>query len=57
MITTILFAPGILLYVYGQKERGEAIMPKTLDKVVTVAILVFFVISIVSIATGAIAVI
>ena len=57
MITTILFAPGILLYVYGQKERGEAIMPKPVDKVVTVVILVFFVISIVSIATGAISVI
>ncbi len=57
MITTILFAPGILLYLYGQRERGEAFMPRAVDKVVTVAIVVFFVISIVSIATGSIAVI
>ena len=33
MITTILFAPGIVLYWYGQKERNEAFLPKTLDKV------------------------
>ena len=57
MITTILFAPGIVLYWYGQKERGEAFLPKTLDKVVAIAILVFFAISVVSIATGAIAVV
>ncbi len=57
MITTILFAPGIVLYWYGQKERGEAFLPKVLDKVVAVAILAFFVISVVCIATGAIAVV
>ena len=57
MITTILFAPGIVLYWYGQKERNEAFLPKTLDKVVAAAIVAFFVISIVCIATGAISVI
>ncbi len=57
MITTILFAPGIVLYWYGQKERNEAFLPKTLDKVVAAAIVAFFVISIVCIATGTISVI
>ena len=56
MITTILFAPGIVLYWYGQKERNEAFLPKTLDKVVAAAIVAFFVISIVCIATGTISV-
>ena len=54
MITTILFAPGIVLYWYGQKERNEAFLPKTLDKVVAAAIVAFFVISVVCIATGTI---
>lgn len=57
MITTILFAPGILLYVYGQKERGQTILPKTSDKVVAAAIVVFFVVSLVMIVTGQISVI
>lgn len=57
MITTILFAPGILLYLYGQKERGQAILPKAADKVLAAAIVVFFVVSIVLIALGRISVI
>lgn len=57
MITTILFAPGILLYLYGQKERGQAILPKTIDKVVAAAIVVFFVVSLFMIVTGRISVI
>lgn len=57
MITTILFAPGIGLYLYGQKERGQAILPRTIDKVVAAAIVVFFVVSIVLIATGQISVV
>lgn len=57
MITTILFAPGILLYIKGQKERGQAILPRKVDKVVAFGIVAFFVISIVLIATGTISVI
>ena len=57
MITTILFAPGILLYVYGQKERGQAVLPKLADKILASAIVIFFVVSITLIATGQISVI
>lgn len=57
MITTILFAPGIILYAVGEKQRGEAVLPKAIDKVVAAAIVVFFVVSIVLIATGQISVI
>lgn len=57
MITTILFAPGILLHLYGQKERGQAILPKTIDKVVAAAIVIFFIVSLVMIFTGQISVI
>lgn len=57
MITTILFAPGIILYAVGEKQRGQAVLPQTIDKIVAVVIVAFFVISIVMIATGQIAVI
>ena len=57
MITTILFAPGILLYIWGEKERGQQILPLKSDKILACAIVVFFIISIVLIATGQIAVI
>ncbi|MDO5335290.1 MAG: basic amino acid/polyamine antiporter [Coriobacteriia bacterium] len=57
MITTILFVPGIFLYVWGQKDRGEAILPDPVDKVVTALIFLFFVVSVYNIATGAIVVI
>lgn len=57
MITTILFAPGIVLYVRGQKERGQAVLPLMVDKIVAIAIVVFFLVSIFLIATGQISVI
>ena len=57
MITTILFAPGIILYAVGEKQRGQSVLPQIIDKIVAVAIVVFFVISIVLIATGQISVI
>lgn len=57
MITTILFAPGMILYVYSQKQRGKEILPGKVDKVVAAGIVAFFVISIVLIATGQISVI
>ena len=57
MITTILFAPGIVLYAYGQKERGQAVLPKLADKILASAIVIFFIVSIALIATGQISVI
>ena len=34
MITTILFAPGIIVYAMGQRERGEKILPNMADKAI-----------------------
>ena len=57
MITTILFAPGMVLYFWGEKERGQKFLPRISDKIVAAAIVIFFIISIVLIATGQISVI
>ncbi len=54
MITTVLFAPGVILYAWGQKQRGEKVLGKPIEKIVTIAIVIFFVISVYSLATGAI---
>ncbi len=54
MITTILFAPGIIVYVIGQRERDEAILPNRVDKIIAVVIVVLMVISIGLMATGTI---
>ena len=56
MITTILYAPGIILYVYGQRQRGEVFLGNPIEQVVTAAIAIFFVVSIFNILTGNIAV-
>ena len=34
MITTILFAPGIIVYAMGQRERGEKMLPNMADKAI-----------------------
>ncbi len=57
MITTILFAPGIILYSVGEKQRGAAVLPQVVDKIVAAIIVMFFVVSIAMIATGQISVI
>lgn len=56
MITTILFTPGIIVYIIGQRERGEAILPHTADKVIAAVIVVVMIASIFLIASGAISV-
>ena len=56
MITTILYAPGIVLYVYGQRQRGETALGKPIEQVVTAAIAIFFVVSIFNILNGNISV-
>ena len=56
MITTILFAPGIIVYAIGQRERNEPVLPNTVDKAIAVLILVLFVASIALMATGTISV-
>ena len=54
MITTILFAPGIIVYVMGQRERGEAVLPQLVDKVIAAVIVVVMILSIVLMVTGTI---
>ncbi len=51
-IMSLLYAPGILMYVKGKKERNEPYLRSTLDKVVVFIILAAAAASIVLIATG-----
>ena len=53
-IMSLLYAPGILMYIKGKKERGEPYLRSTLDKVVVAIILAAALVSIVLIATGAV---
>lgn len=57
VITTILFAPGIIVYAIGQKQRQKGILPRVVDKVIAAIIVIAMVASILMIATGAITVI
>lgn len=54
-IMSLLYAPGILVYIKGKKERNEPYLASALDKVVVAIILVAAVVSIVLIATGQVA--
>lgn len=56
MITSILFAPGIIVYVVGQKQRGKAILGTAVDKVIAGVIIAAFIASVALIATGTISV-
>ena len=49
---SLLYAPGILMYIKGKKERGEPYLRSTLDKVVVLVILAAAVASIVLVVTG-----
>ena len=51
-LMSLLYAPGILMYVKGKKERGEPYLRSTLDKVVVFIILAAAVASIVLVVTG-----
>ncbi|RDB64618.1 amino acid permease [Gordonibacter sp. 28C] len=56
MITTILFAPGIIVYVVGQKGRDEPILPHVADKIIAAVIVAVMILSIALMATGTISV-
>lgn len=56
MITTILFAPGIIVYAIGQRQRDKAFLPGIADKAIAVVIVVAFIASVALIATGTISV-
>lgn len=49
---SVLYGPGILLYLYKQKERGTKLFPKTVDLIATIVVVAAFVISIVLMANG-----
>ena len=51
-LMSILYAPGILVYIKGKKERSQPFLQSTLDRMVTAIILIAAVVSIVLLATG-----
>lgn len=51
-LMSLLYAPGILMYIKGKKERGEPYLKSAVDRVVVAIILVAAVVSIVLLATG-----
>lgn len=54
LASAVLFGPGILIYLYTQKQKGEKIFPKVTDIVATIVVLVAFVAAIVLMANGTI---
>ena len=52
MITTIFIGPGLALYILGEKQRNEPILPNVGDKIMAAVIVIFFFISVYCIATG-----
>lgn len=54
MITSILYAPGVLVYIKGKKERGESYLESTRDKGIAIVIMIMAVLSIYLILSGTI---
>ena len=52
VITAILYAPGVFVYILGKRERGQLVFKKLSDKVILTVILVLFVAAIILFATG-----
>lgn len=53
LITAILYAPGILIYIKGKKEKNEKLFNNKIDIIIACAIVALAIISVVCIATGA----
>ena len=51
-LMSILYAPGILLYIKGKKERSQPFLDNTLDRVVAAVILIAAIVSIGLLVTG-----
>ena len=49
---SVLYGPGILLYIKAQKDYGRKVLPKTIDTIASAVILIAFVVSIILMATG-----
>lgn len=56
LATTICYAPGTLLYLWARKERGEKIFSSMTDVVALIVVLVLFVIAVVRLAGGNLAI-
>lgn len=56
-IMSLLYAPGVLVYLKGKKEKGEPVFRSALDRVVLAIILIAAVVSVVLIATGTVQVV
>ena len=54
LASAVLFGPGILLYLYTQKQKGVKVLPKTTDAVAVVVVLAAFVAAIILMANGTI---
>lgn len=54
LIMTLLYGPGILVYIWSRKQAGEKAFSKPVDKIVLVALLALFVLSIVLLVNGTI---
>lgn len=52
LITTLLYAPGTLIYVWGKKEKNEAIFTKKSDLAIMLVLVAGGIISLVLILTG-----
>lgn len=46
MVTTVCFAPGLIVYIVGEKGRGKPLFPKAWDKIIAIAIVVLCIYSI-----------
>lgn len=51
-LMSLLYAPGILVYIKGKKERGEAYLASRVDKVVVAVILIAAAVSLFLLVSG-----
>ena len=52
MITTILFAPGLVVYYIGEKQRGKKFLPEKHDKVIAALVVILAIVSLALHFTG-----
>ena len=52
LVSTLLYGPGILIYLYTQKQKNQKLFPKTTDLIATLVVLAAFVVSIILLAMG-----
>ena len=55
-LMSILYAPGILVYIKGKKERNQPFLENTLDRVVAAVILIAAIVSIGLLVTGTVSI-